>query len=196
MVLPSNIVPPDAGWIARELQALRSESREGLASVAASFRSTVDEMAAQVEFLSGQTMYDSRDVGFSVPSSTTGSGILDFDPDVDAHVTIRTSSTGRLALNFGGRVSVWAGSASVSVAGIFRVQILQGGSEVDLLVGGAYLYQEQAGALAASIARQYSVALAPDIEYEVRLRREYEIISSPGTVGYGATWLTATKLGM
>lgn len=48
MVLPSNVVPPNAGWVARELAALRGELREGLASVAISFRSTGADLAALV----------------------------------------------------------------------------------------------------------------------------------------------------
>ncbi|MGC3954641.1 MAG: hypothetical protein QM804_10365 [Propionicimonas sp.] len=54
MVLPSNAVPPNETWFAREIAALREASRTGLASVASSFRSTVSDLQAQQAELATQ----------------------------------------------------------------------------------------------------------------------------------------------
>lgn len=191
MVLPSNIVPPNAGWVARELQALRSESREGLASVAASFLSTVDELAAQVAFLQGQTNSDFRSAGY-VSGSTTGSSLFAYDPSIDAHLDVETSSTGVLDISFGAFVSILtSGEASAGL----DVEILEDGLVVETLTA-AGLYQGAGVSLGADVSGRRTVLLTPATTYTLRARRAYVADSGARVFSYGATWLTSTKLGM
>lgn len=191
MVLPSNVVPPNAGWVARETQSLRGALREGLASVAASLRGPVSDLADQVAFLQGQTGSDFRSAGY-VSGSTTGAGLFAYDPDIDAHLDVQTSSTGVLDIHFGAFVCILtSGEASAGLV----VEILSAGSVVETLTP-AGLYQGAGASLGADVSGRRTVPLAPVTLYTLRVRREYAADSGARVFSYGATWLTSTKLGM
>lgn len=217
MVLPSNAVPPDAGWIAREIAALRGELREGLASVASSFRSTVAELAgqqqqlqAQVAFLLDQTAYAelwnipaTSGVGYvTVNPATADTGIVwrPFAADADATLDVTTSSTGKLAVTLSGLIGALALNTATASA-FLGLEVLQGGTQLKgptsedgpyLEVQGLDISQRHSSTAAPILLENY-IALAPSTLYTLRTRRGYRI--GPGGTGSGTHVGTARWYG-
>lgn len=220
MVLPGNIVPPDAGWVAREIQALRADLREGLASVAASSRPAMLQLQAQVEFLLGQNSYAEQwnipatsGVGYvTVNPATTDTGIVwrPYDADVDATLDVTTSSTARLAVTLSGLIGALALNTAMASA-FLGLEVLQGATQIKgpTSEDGPYLevqgldISQRHSSTAAPILLEHYITLAPDTTYTLRTRRGYRI--GPGGSGSGthvgtARWygaaISATKIGM
>lgn len=119
MVLPGNIVPPDAGWVAREIKELKDNLREGLASVARSFHSTTDALtqaqltlAGQIGFLLGQQQTATSDDGVSLTPSVGSEAWASVDSATSAEVALRSPSTGRLRIDLSARIYIWARNAA------------------------------------------------------------------------------------
>lgn len=225
MVLPSSMRPPDEGWIPRELAALRRSQREGIASVAASFNTTMsalsaaqDQLAAQVAFLLGQNAYaeywnipTTEGIGrvtIDPVSSSTGVVWLAYDAIHDTTLDVTTSSTGSLSISISGMLELWS-RGFVNVRGFFGLEILQGVTVIDspdpgdgpnfAVVGDSAQIRSSTTA-PPYLTDNYS-PLTPHTTYTLRTRRGYQMIPSGGSSPLGRVqWtgaaIAATKLGM
>lgn len=202
MVLPGNIVPPDAGWVAREIQALKTGLREGLASIAKSF-------SPQVEFLLGQKVFAEAVPG-SLTVINTDPATADvpvtwvpYDPVADATVTLITSSTGRLSFVAGGYI--WLRVTNLATQwGFIGVEVLDSLGTVirnpGVGDGNLQALRVQSGvAVNANSGHEHTLNLSPRATYVLRCRRGYQIDGAAGgtaQVAFQGTALSATKLGM
>lgn len=205
MVLPSNAIPPDASWIARELATLRQEQREGMASIAASFRGTVNDLAATVaeqqkvtDFLLSQQQATEQGAYFSASSITGIEVEYPFDPSYDREIVFETSSTGRVLVQGWGYIFAQQFSGSIQAQIATMCAIRQGATKVwerGLKVIQVDTPNTSAESYFTSIPQV--VTLAPHTEYTLRTARYRAVYT--GTLATGVwedTAVMTTLLGM
>lgn len=203
MVLPSNVVPPNAAWVAREIQSLWARIRELSASVATS-------LSPQVRFLLDQTATATvLDLDSYLHTSGTASVWEPFDADLDPQVSVVTSSTGRLDISV-------CGLLSAEVRDAYRAETYLGFDVLDAasseVIGPSFVDAAVTGVISKNLARTpevvssatsspIPVTLTPKTTYTVRARRGYRYEQGLGTSPYmtGSWWnpsITVTKIGM
>lgn len=203
MVLPSQIVPARATWVARQIEELRRELREGMASVARSF-------SPQVSFLLGQTVAAEVAPGaittIVIDPATSDVPLtwLPFDPAADAVVALTTSSTGRIAVQAGGFIGLYSANFSYAY-GYIGVEILDGtGTQVRPPYDGdgnlSTVWGERNFQVNANSGHRHEWTLSPDTSYTLRCRRGYQVgagnAGAEARVGFQGTALDVTKIGM
>lgn len=203
MVLPSNVVPPNAGWVAREIQSLWARIRELTASVATS-------LSPQVQFLLDQTVTATvLDLDSYLHTSGNASVWKPFDGDLDPQVSVVTSSTGRLDISV-------CGLLSAEVRDAYRAETYLSFDVLDAasseVIGPSFVEAAMTGVISKDLARTPEIAssatsspipvtLAPKTAYTIRARRGYRYEQGLGSSPYmaGAWWnpsLTVTKIGI
>lgn len=208
MVLPSNAVPQKDSWLARELAKLRRELTEGLASIATSFRPSVD-------FLLHQTIVaESSPPSFSYYSFDPAEDspwyiATPFDPVWDLSTTITTSSTGQIAFFLGCYLSLTArdgarasGSVGLEVLAADGVTPVRGATAGDGPL--THLRAPEDGTVGLTTAMNghaHFLTLAPTTTYTLRSRRLFQSGAGAGATPFTRTgWqgasLYATKIGM
>lgn len=202
-MLPSHGVPDGEAWFPRQIAALQTALREGLASVAKS-------LAPQVEFLLNQTVSAEAAPGSLTTMATNpaAANVADtwvaFDAAADAQVTITTSSTGRVAVQAGGYL--WLYSKDFATArGFIGVEILNSSGGVVrspangdgnlATVWGANNTQTQV-----STGHRHEWPLTPNTQYTLRCRRGYAVgagsATSAATTAFQGTALSVSLIGM
>lgn len=203
-MLPSHSVPPDASWFPRQLDGLREALREGLASVARS-------LSPQVDYLMGQTTIASVS-DYYWEKLGPGSSVIQFDAHdsaMDATITFRPGSVGRVAIQAGGTIGARTGGNAIADMGI-GIELLAGATVIREpksvdggLLSAQTLTDGQFQSLFTSICGMPITVdgLDPAIEYTARCRRAYRTVNGSGAspfsrvTAYG-TSLSVTKLGM
>lgn len=208
MVLPGNIVPPNAGWVTREIQGLKGKLREGLASVAASFRGTVEDLAGQVAFLQGQTQFHATNA--TIYNLAISSPRTDYTPAFDADrlasMAVTTSSTGKLLIEAACLWSVYpAANTPIAIDWELYVEILLGDSQVigpstgapqSAIVRSIPAAAGFTNTQSDAVAVRGVVSLSPHTTYEARCRVVVNSLRAGNDLDISPVSLSVTKLGM
>lgn len=115
--IPS-LMPAGQDELVRRMRDLERRMDEMGPSVARSFKPVIDDLTAQVAFLSTQSLGYASTKGWSTsPISGTGAyDLLTYDPTYDDEYTFQASSTGLLEITMSARVMVWNGNTDAVAA--------------------------------------------------------------------------------
>lgn len=198
-------VPAGEDWITRKFREL-GEAVQVLRSAVAGISAIRD----QIEFLAGQTVSAESVPGTVTTRSTNPAtaAVADtwvpFDDTADAAVTIRTSSTGRLAVQAGGYLWLYA-TNFCTARGFIGVEILNAAGGVVRSPGNgdgnmAAVWGVNNANTFVGTGHRHEWQLQPNKVYTLRCRRGYSVTAgnagAAASTSFQGTALSVTKLGM
>ena len=198
--IPS-LMPAGPDELVRQIKDLRRDLTELGPSVARSFKPVLDDLAAQVAFLSSQSLGYASTKGWSTaPISGTGAyNLLAYDPTYDDEYTFQASSTGVLEITMSARVMVWNGNAD-AVAATSRGYSLSwdGGSLPWSDTRGAVIRGTECGVITISSSNTSIVTVPSNATVTMQTLRAILTPVTPEVAYHGivTTTIVVTRVGM